>query len=65
VEELLAALDASIPVRSGRLRSRFLMPVEDVFSIPAGTWRRGGSAGKVKVGRKWRWWGLGRTRRWW
>jgi len=46
----------------------FLMPVEDVFSITGrGTVATGRiERGKVKVGGgKWRWWGLGRTRRWW
>src|SRR6476660_5027748 len=33
VEELLAALDASIPVPKREVEKPFLMPVEDVFSI--------------------------------
>jgi len=47
VEELLAALDASIPVPKREVDKPFLMPVEDVFSITAGArWRRGGSSGE-------------------
>src|SRR6266540_1753574 len=52
VEELLAALDASIPVPKREVEKPFLMPVEDVFSITGrGTVATGRiERGKVKVG---------------
>src|SRR3989440_4742093 len=52
VEELLAALDASIPVPKREVDKPFLMPVEDVFSITGrGTVATGRiERGKVKVG---------------
>src|SRR3979409_1907414 len=67
VDELLAALDKSIPVPKREVEKPFLMPVEDVFSITGrGTVATGGATGgRGRGGRKWRWWGLGRTRRWW
>src|SRR5881409_2866424 len=51
VEELLAALDASIPVPKREVEKPFLMPVEDVFSITGrGTVATGRiERGKVKV----------------
>src|SRR6266567_3469740 len=51
VEELLAALDASIPVPKREVDKPFLMPVEDVFSITGrGTVATGRiERGKVKV----------------
>src|SRR6267142_1865720 len=50
--ELLAALDASIPVPKREVEKPFLMPVEDVFSITGrGTVATGRiERGKVKVG---------------
>src|SRR6266436_2861618 len=52
VEELLAALDKSIPVPKREVDKPFLMPVEDVFSITGrGTVATGRiERGKVKVG---------------
>jgi len=52
VEELLAALDKSIPVPKREVDKPFLMPVEDVFSITGrGTVATGRiDRGKVKVG---------------
>src|SRR5947209_7269271 len=52
VEELLAALDKSIPVPKREVEKPFLMPVEDVFSITGrGTVATGRiDRGKVKVG---------------
>jgi elongation factor Tu len=52
VEELLAALDKSIPVPKREVEKPFLMPVEDVFSITGrGTVATGRiERGKVKVG---------------
>src|SRR5258708_2239176 len=52
VEELLAALDASIPVPKREVEKPFLMPVEDVFSITGrGTVATGRiERGKVKGG---------------
>src|SRR6266705_463715 len=52
VDELLAALDQSIPVPKREVDKPFLMPVEDVFSITGrGTVAAGRSErGKVKVG---------------
>src|SRR4030081_1460088 len=52
VEELLAALDKSIPVPKREVEKPFLMPVEDVFSITGrGTGATGRiDRGKVKVG---------------
>src|SRR6267142_1372573 len=52
VEELLAALDASIPVPKREVEKPFLMPVEDVFSITGrGTVATGRiERGTVKVG---------------
>src|SRR6202165_218753 len=52
VEELLAALDQSIPVPKREIDKPFLMPVEDVFSITGrGTVATGRiERGKVKVG---------------
>ena len=52
VEELLAALDKSIPVPKREVDKPFLMPVEDVFSITGrGTVATGRiDRGKIKVG---------------
>src|SRR5881397_610396 len=52
VEELLAALDKSIPVPKREVEKPFLMPVEDVFSITGrGTVATGRiERGKIKVG---------------
>src|SRR5439155_508241 len=52
VDELLAALDKSIPVPKREVEKPFLMPVEDVFSITGrGTVATGRiERGKVKVG---------------
>src|SRR6266853_412378 len=52
VEELLAALDKSIPVPKREVEKPFLMPVEDVFSITGrGTVATGRiERGKVKAG---------------
>jgi elongation factor Tu len=52
VEELLAALDKSIPVPKREVDKPFLMPVEDVFSITGrGTVSTGRiERGKIKVG---------------
>src|SRR5438034_1125761 len=52
VEELLTALDKSIPVPKREVEKPFLMPVEDVFSITGrGTVATGRiERGKVKVG---------------
>src|SRR5213076_2551146 len=52
VEELLAALDKSIPVPKREVEKPFLMPVEDVFSITGrGTVATGRiERGEVKVG---------------
>src|SRR5436309_1778988 len=52
VEELLTALDKSIPVPKREVDKPFLMPVEDVFSITGrGTVATGRiERGKVKVG---------------
>src|SRR2546421_10220605 len=49
VEELLAALDKSIPVPKREVDKPFLMPVEDVFSI---TGRGTGAKGRVERGRE-------------
>src|SRR5258707_9386310 len=53
VEELLAALDKSIPVPKREVEKPFLMPVEDVFSITGrGTVATGRiERGKEEVGR--------------
>ena len=48
VEELLAALDASIPVPKREVEKPFLMPVEDVFSI---TGRGTVATGRIERGR--------------
>src|SRR5438105_108497 len=70
VDELLAALDKSIPVPKREVEKPFLMPVEDVFSITGrGTVATGRiDRGKATVGEgrggrgwRWRWWGLGRA----
>src|SRR6266513_388434 len=52
VDDLLAALDKSIPVPKREVEKPFLMPVEDVFSITGrGTVATGRiERGKVKVG---------------
>ena len=52
IEELLAALDKSIPVPKREVDKPFLMPVEDVFSITGrGTVATGRiDRGKIKVG---------------
>src|SRR4030088_368970 len=52
VEELLAALDKSIPIPKREVDKAFLMPVEDVFSITGrGTVATGRiDRGKIKVG---------------
>src|SRR5207245_6514539 len=52
VDELLTALDKSIPVPKREVEKPFLMPVEDVFSITGrGTVATGRiERGKVKVG---------------
>src|SRR5437762_4526699 len=52
VDELLAALDKSIPIPKREIEKPFLMPVEDVFSITGrGTVATGRiDRGKVKVG---------------
>src|SRR3989475_3608293 len=61
VEELLAALDKSIPVPKREVEKPFLMPVEDVFSITGrGTVATGRiERGKVKVGEEVEMVGLG------
>src|SRR6266436_3429836 len=48
VEELLAALDASIPVPKREVEKPFLMPVEDVFSI---TGRGTVATGRIERGK--------------
>src|SRR2546430_225555 len=52
VDELLAALDKSIPIPKREIEKPFLMPVEDVFSITGrGTVATGRiDRGKIKVG---------------
>src|SRR5207249_3993108 len=52
IEELLGALDKSIPVPKREIDKPFLMPVEDVFSITGrGTVATGRiDRGKIKVG---------------
>src|SRR6266550_627760 len=54
VDDLLAALDKSIPVPKREVEKPFLMPVEDVFSITGrGTVATGRiDRGKVKVGKE-------------
>src|SRR2546427_28423 len=61
VEELLTALDKSIPVPKREVDKPFLMPVEDVFSITGrGTVATGRiERGKVKVGEAVERWGFG------
>src|SRR5207245_7333153 len=60
-DELLAALDKSIPVPKREVEKPFLMPVEDVFSITGrGTVATGRiERGKVKVGEEVEMVGLG------
>src|SRR6266513_1659312 len=65
VDELLAALDKSIPVPKREVEKPFLMPVEDVFSITGrGTVATGRiERGKVKVGEEVGMVGLGRDKK--
>src|SRR5207247_407902 len=65
VEELLTALDKSIPVPKREVEKPFLMPVEDVFSITGrGTVATGRiERGKVKVGEEVEMEGFGGDRR--
>jgi len=66
VEELLAALDASIPVRKRGGGEAVPDAGGDVFSITgAARWRRGGSSGEVKVGEEVEMVGFGTDKRWW
>src|SRR5205814_8452284 len=61
IEELLTALDKSIPVPKREVDKPFLMPVEDVFSITGrGTVATGRiDRGKIKVGEEVEMVGLG------